>query len=202
MSRLRKINRKHAGRFNDGAVDSKGRFWAGSMNDFHVGEPQPEGCVFRLDTDLTLHRMIENVSIPNGMGYSPTRSVFVYDYDSETGTITNKRTFFTLTDEDEAVPDGCTVDTDGHLWIAIHEGSCVIRVSPDGREVARISLKAWRITCPCFGGSEFDELFITSAGVGEDEAKPEGSTDNGSVFRIKTSSTGLRPNKFIMSEKQ
>jgi len=30
-------------RSNDGAVDSKGRFWIGTMNDFHVGTPQPEG---------------------------------------------------------------------------------------------------------------------------------------------------------------
>jgi sugar lactone lactonase YvrE len=30
-------------RSNDGTVDSEGRFWIGTMNDFHVGEPQAEG---------------------------------------------------------------------------------------------------------------------------------------------------------------
>lgn len=30
-------------RCNDGDVDSEGRFWVGTMNDFHVGPPQPEG---------------------------------------------------------------------------------------------------------------------------------------------------------------
>lgn len=37
-------------RSNDGAVDSKGRFWIGTMNDFHVnhGIPQPEGWCFSL----------------------------------------------------------------------------------------------------------------------------------------------------------
>lgn len=30
-------------RSNDGAVDSRGRFWVGTMNDFHVGTPGPEG---------------------------------------------------------------------------------------------------------------------------------------------------------------
>lgn len=33
-------------RSNDGAVDPQGRFWIGTMNDFHVGEPGPEGVFF------------------------------------------------------------------------------------------------------------------------------------------------------------
>lgn len=33
-------------RSNDGAVDPQGRFWIGTMNDFHVGEPQAEGVYF------------------------------------------------------------------------------------------------------------------------------------------------------------
>lgn len=35
-------------RSNDGAVDEMGRFWIGTMNDFHVGTPQPEGGCFSL----------------------------------------------------------------------------------------------------------------------------------------------------------
>ncbi|RPA97393.1 regucalcin like protein [Choiromyces venosus 120613-1] len=196
-------NAEKAERFNNAAVDTKGRFWTGAMNDPHVGEPQQEGCVFRLDPDLTHHRMIENVSIPNGMGWSPddktmyftdspTRNIVAYDYDSETGSVSNKRTLFTV-EEEGVVPDGCTIDTEGFLWIALHEGSRVIRIPPEGKILGKI-------TCPIFGGLDLNELF-TTAGVGEEEPKPEGSVDNGAVFRIRTSSKGLPANKFILSAK-
>ncbi|KAL2040244.1 hypothetical protein N7G274_007147 [Stereocaulon virgatum] len=55
-------------RFNDGIVDHEGRYWAGTMNDPKVeSDFQAEGVVFRLDPDLNLHRMMEKVTIPNGI---------------------------------------------------------------------------------------------------------------------------------------
>jgi sugar lactone lactonase YvrE len=131
---------------------------------------------------------------------SPEKCVVAYDYDSETGAISNKRTFYKIEDEG-AVPDGCTIDSEGHLWIALHEGSRVIRVSPEGKLVGQVLLKAWKITCPVFGGPNLDQLFITTAGVGADEPKPEGSRDHGAVFRIKTKVKGLPANKFILQAK-
>ncbi|KAF8422494.1 SMP-30/Gluconolaconase/LRE-like region-domain-containing protein [Tirmania nivea] len=65
---------------------------------------------------------------------SPTRGIFAYDFDPETGSMSNKRFFWKLTDEAGSILDGLTVDSEGYLWIAIHEGSRVIRVSPDGQE--------------------------------------------------------------------
>ncbi|KAF8245205.1 SGL-domain-containing protein [Wilcoxina mikolae CBS 423.85] len=172
-----------------------------------MDEVQAEGTVFRLDPDLTLHRMIESVSIPNGMGWSPddktmyftdspTRGIFTYDYDADSGAISNKRVFFQLRNDEEGVPDGCTIDTEGHLWVAVHEGSRVIRISPQGEVVSQITLPAWKVTCPAFGGPDFNELFITTAEVDAGEKTPNGSRDNGNVFRTKTRATGLRPNKF------
>ena len=46
-------------RFNDGAVDSRGRFWAGAMNDPKIAEVIDEGAMFRLDPDLKLHRVLK-----------------------------------------------------------------------------------------------------------------------------------------------
>ena len=72
-------------RLNDGVVDHEGRYWAGAMNDPKVkAPPTDEGVLFRLDPDMTLHRMIENVSIPNGICFSPDEK-FMYFIDSPTG---------------------------------------------------------------------------------------------------------------------
>lgn len=57
-------------RMNDGAVDSHGRYWVGTMNDPKVQKISGEGVLFRLDPDMALHRMIEGVTIPNGIGWT------------------------------------------------------------------------------------------------------------------------------------
>src|SRR5919201_2955997 len=76
-------------RMNDGAVDSRGRFWAGTMQlDFEPGA----GALYRLDPDGSLHTMLTGVTISNGIGWSPddtlmyyvdtpTRRIDVFDWD-------------------------------------------------------------------------------------------------------------------------
>ena len=54
-------------RFNDGKVDENGRYWAGSMDD---GEKLETGSLYRLDGDLSLHKMDENYFITNGPAFS------------------------------------------------------------------------------------------------------------------------------------
>ncbi len=78
-------------RFNGGVVDHEGRYWAGTMNDPKVkAPPTDEGVLFRLDPDMTLHRMVENVSIPNGICFSPDEKT-MYFIDSPTN---NGNAFF------------------------------------------------------------------------------------------------------------
>ena len=78
-------------RFNDGVVDHEGRYWASTMNDPKVkAPPTDEGVLFRLDPDMTLHRMIEKVSVPNGICFSPDEKL-MYFIDSPTA---NGKAFF------------------------------------------------------------------------------------------------------------
>ena len=54
-------------RFNDGKCDPAGRFWAGTMST--TGKKEA-GALYRFDGDGSAHKMIENVSISNGIVWS------------------------------------------------------------------------------------------------------------------------------------
>lgn len=193
-------------RFNDGVVDHEGRYWAGTMNDPKVqSDFQAEGVLLRLDPDLTLHRMIEKVTIPNGMGFSldektmyfidtPTGNVFKFNYDRKTGDISDREVFYHH--EGEGGPDGLAMDSTGHLWIAICGGGKVLKVSPGGKLVGEILLPTRMISCPAFAG---EDLFITSAEEEKPEKYPESARYGGSLFRV---NVGVRASPLHKFRKQ
>ena len=190
-------------RMNDGACDSHGRYWVGSMNDPKSQAPVDEGVLFRLDPDMSLHRMLDGVTIPNGMGWSaddkifyftdsPTKSIFMFDFEAATGGITNKRIFFHL-DSKDAVPDGFAIDAEGCFWVALCGGGKVLRLSSEGKVIGEISLPTRMITCPGFVD---EDLFVTSAEEEDPESYPESVEFDGSVFKVNVGVTGLPLNKF------
>jgi len=189
-------------RFNDGFVDPQGRYWAGTMNDSKLHEPSPEGVLFVLDPDMSLRRVIESVTIPNGMGFSldgqtmyftdsPTQNVWKYRFDGATGNISDKRVFYQV--EKGAVPDGCCMDVEGCLWVAHYGGGKVERMSPEGKKIGEILLPTRMITCPGFVGTK---LFITSAQEAEPEQYPKSAEYGGSLFMVDVGIEGLPVRKF------
>ncbi len=189
-------------RLNDGAVDSRGRYWAGAMNDPKVTGFTDEGVLFRLDPDLKLHRMIENVTIPNGIGWTkddkimyfidtPTMNIFKFDYGIDTGELSHKKVFFHY--EGEGGPDGFVLDSEGYLWIAICGGGKVLRISPEGKIVGEIFLPTRMISCSGFAG---EDLFVTSAEEEDPEKYPESVKYAGSLFRVNVGVSGTQLHKF------
>lgn len=190
-------------RFNDGAVDSQGRFWAGAMNDPKVKSPGPEGMLFRLDPDLSVHVVLAPVSIPNGIGWnqaddtmyftdSPTGKIFAFDYKAATGAISNQRVFYDLGEPLE--PDGFAIDVDGCVWSAIYGGGKVIRISAAGVLIGQIDLPTRNPTCPAFVG---EELWITSAkDERDDERFPNSVRYGGCIFRVNVGVRGKQKNEF------
>jgi sugar lactone lactonase YvrE len=165
-------------RFNDAGVDPAGRVWAGSM---HVTEAEPLGELYRLDPGGRMNPIIQNVTVSNGLGWSPDgsrmyyadsplRRVDVFDYDPATGEAFARRAFADLSAA-EGVPDGLTVDADGCVWVAMWGGSALRRFTPDGQPDAVLPVPVSQPTSCAFGGPGLADLYITTARVGltEDE---------------------------------
>jgi sugar lactone lactonase YvrE len=156
-------------RLNDGRCDRHGRLWVGSMNERAF---VPEGTLFRVDPDLSVHPMLDRIKVPNAIAFSPddrtlyfadTRAytIWRFDFDLAEGHISNRRVF--VETNAPARPDGACVDADGFLWNAHFAGACLVRYAPDGRVDRVVDLPVGNPTCCCFGGDNLDILFVTSA---------------------------------------
>jgi sugar lactone lactonase YvrE len=188
-------------RFNDGAVDRQGRFWAGTMSS------GPTSSLYRLDPDGSVHRMESGITTSNGIGWSPDnrtlyftdsplRVIYAYDFDPATGAIENRRPFV-HTPEEEGVPDGLTVDSEGSVWSARWGGWQVTRYDPAGKMEREIRLPVQYPTSCTFGGPRLDELYITSARIKLSEAEREAQSWAGDLFRLRTGVKGLAAPKFL-----
>jgi L-arabinonolactonase len=156
--------------FNDGKCDRRGRYFIGTMHREFVADA---GVLWRLDPDLTCHRIDDGITISNGLAWSPddrtmyfadTRKdvVYAYDYDIETGDASNRRTFISTTDRKGRI-DGATVDVEGNYWAAlIHEGA-VGCFSPEGREIGRVDLPVDHPTMCTFGGPDLEDLYVVTS---------------------------------------
>jgi L-arabinonolactonase len=157
-------------RFNDGKCDRAGRFWAGTMDD---QLREHTGSLYRLDPDLSVHRMDGAVGIANSLAWSPDDRVFyfadtldgtiyAYDFDLASGAIANRRVFATTRDQ-RGNPDGSTIDAEGYLWNAQWDGWRLVRYAPDGRIDRTVRLPVQKPTSCMFGGSDLSTLYVTSA---------------------------------------
>src|SRR5439155_2767873 len=193
-------------RFNDGAVDSQGRFWAGTMCGLPKMCEEPEGSLYRIDPDCSVHIMETGLTISNGIVWSPDNKlmyltdsplhmIYVYDFDAATGAITNRRPFIHTPDE-HGIPDGLTVDSEGFIWSARWGGWKITRYDPTGKAEREIQLPIQYPTSCTFGGERLNELYITSAWTALSEEQKKKQPYSGDLFRVKTDIKGLEKAKF------
>jgi D-xylonolactonase len=190
---ISEIQRELDSRFNDVIADPEGRVFCGTLS-----SKSHTGRLYRLDTDGSIQVVLENIGISNGLGFTPAldklyytdsrkRTIYLFDYDRASGHISHKRVFVKVPDR-EGIPDGLTVDQEGCVWSAQWGGACVVRYSPKGKEIERISFPANKISSVTFGGINYNDLYFTSAG-GLDRAK-EGKFA-GALFHMRTNVTGV-----------
>ena len=187
-------------RFNDVIADPAGRVFGGTMpqDDRRAIDGARLGSFYRLDTDGSVTKLFDGTCIPNGMGFTAdgkhmyyTESmdyrIYLYDYDQETGDISNRRVFVE-TPQSEGLPDGMTVDAEGFVWSARCGGSAIVRYTPQGVEERRVRCPAKMMTSVVFGGRGMDEMYLTSLGGNDKAANGEAA---GGLFRLNPSVRGV-----------
>jgi sugar lactone lactonase YvrE len=184
-------------RLNDGKVDPAGRFWAGSMD-----TEKREGELYRVDPDGSQHVILEHIGISNGLGWSPDRktmyytdslqfAIFAFDYDLETGQISNKHRFIEIPEDDRWIPpDGLCVDADGCIWGALWNGYEVVRYDLQGKPILKLEIPAQQVTSCGFAGENLDQLVITSASYQLSNKMLKQQPDAGNVFIYQTDTQG------------
>lgn len=164
-------------RMNDGKVDPAGRFWAGSMA---LSFEKDRGSLYVLETDNSYQKVLDNITLSNGMGWSPDAQYFYYidsipgvlkrfDYDLDNGKISNPKKLITF-DAAPGVPDGMSVSSDGKIVVALWDGGRIEIYEPTGAKVSEIKLGVSRPTCCTFAGPNQDILIVSTASQGIDRA--------------------------------
>ena len=180
-------------RFNDVMADPVGRVFCGTM-------PTCDrlGRLYRLNIDGSLSLILDGIGLPNGMNFTPDRKqlylassaereIYRFNYDLKSGTLSDRCVCIT-TPEGEGVPDGLTVDAEGYIWSARWDGGHLFRYAPDGTEVLRIPFPAKKVSSVTFGGTDYTDMYITTAG-GEDRST-EGP-GAGAIFHLNLGIRGV-----------
>ena len=159
-------------RLNDGACDPAGRFWVGSMAlDYAPGA----GALYRYSGEEGLDRVLEDVTLSNGLGWSPDGGTMYYidsmayrvdafDFDVATGAISERRPLIVI-ERGAGIPDGLAVDDEGGIWVALWGRARHPPLQPGRRARAGADVPADNVTACCFGGDDGRSLYVTTASV-------------------------------------
>jgi D-xylono/L-arabinono-1,4-lactonase len=180
------------GRFNDVIADPEGRVYCGTES------PNRPGSLYRLDRDGKIKRMLGGVGISNGIAFSIDRKqmyytdslkreIYLFDYDRASGDLSNQRVFLRLPESD-GLPDGITVDAEGHLWVALWDGGALLRFGPDAVEELRIPFPVRKVTSLTFCGPDNTDIYVTTAGGNK---RPAEGALAGALFHLNLGIKGL-----------
>jgi sugar lactone lactonase YvrE len=214
-------------RFNDGKADPLGRFWAGSYCEDKTpraelycldARPQPA------TGQAGLRRMAGDAASgyatgANGLAWSSDSRVLywadtaahvvrAWDWDAAANALSGERVFHQFAarvagdgaggaSPYQGRPDGAAVDVKGNYYVAMYEGGCVKKLSPQGVLLATIPLPARCPTMPCFGGDDLQTLYVTTARHGRSPQEVADRPLSGSVFSMRVDVPGLPVNFFL-----
>ena len=187
-------------RFNDGTATPDGRFIAGTLLDGTSKTGVSYAGQLTGMQALQLNERPERYTIINGQCFSPDGNryyvadspecaVWQYDYDKNSGTLRNKQLFYQF-ERGQEFPDGAATDANGNYWVALYGAGKIAVISPQGERLKEVCVPVSQPTMVAFGGSQGDELLITSAAQTLNDAQLSEQPLAGSVFLLKTGTTG------------
>jgi sugar lactone lactonase YvrE len=175
-------------RMNEGGCDPQGRIYAGSMA---YDQAPGAATLYRVDPDGSVTTVLPEVTISNGLDFSPDGALAYYNdsgtgrtdvFDVVDGELVNRRVFR----ESDGTPDGLTVDSAGNVWTAINGLGRVRCFSPAGELLADVDLPVRGATACTLGGEDLRDLYVTTSKEGLDDPEPAA----GSVLRIRVDVPG------------
>ncbi|CAH1690750.1 Bacterial transcriptional regulator family protein [Hyphomicrobiales bacterium] len=194
-------------RLNDAKVDRGGRLWVGSMA---IDGTPGHGALYSVDSQLKVIQHVDGLTMPNGIGWSPdnkwmyfvdsvTCKIYRARFDLASGKL-SERTVFMNTAPEKGRPGGLTVDSNGSIWVAMYDGWCIDRFSPDGTLEESIAVPVPRPTSCIFGGPDMDILYVTSARIRLSAERISEGPWSGSVLAIRTKRHGFPEQAFIVGK--
>ena len=190
-------------RCNDGACDTFGRLWVGTM---HLEHKYESGALYCIDNNLKVHKKLNNTTISNGIAWpldnkrlyfidSPTQVVQSFIFEEKTGEIIFEKNVISISNE-MGSPDGMAIDEEGMLWIAHWGGFGIYRWNPrNGELVEKIEVPVPQVSSCAFVGENLDYLMITTARENMKEEELKKYPDSGNVFCVKAGIKGFLSNK-------
>ena len=147
---------------------------------------------------MSVTKVESGIIVSNGPCWSPDDKIFYfadswsgeiwkYDYDVETGKVSNRSVFTKVNTANGGAADGATVDAEGCVWSANVYDSKLYRYTPDGKVERIIEMPVKKVTSVNFGGPNMDVLYVTSMAKPPLPRFPGDGVLRGSLFAI----TGL-----------
>jgi sugar lactone lactonase YvrE len=185
-----------ASRLNDAVCDPRGRLLVGTLA---LDGRQGQEAVLSIDPDGSVSTLVDGLTLANGMGFSPDEATFylidsipgivhAFEYDLDAGRVGARRVVWRSSG---LVPDGLTVDREGHLWVAFFGAGQVHRIDTDGEVLEIVEVPAPNTTCPAFVGPSLDRLLITTAREQLDDEQLAAYPDSGGLFVVDVEARGL-----------
>ena len=152
----------------------------------------------RLEADGSVTTLDDDLGLSNGLAWScddrrfwstdtERQTLFVRSYDPATGAVGERRTHLQV---DAGHPDGCALDAEEHLWVAVFGQGQVRRYAPDGALVATVELPAPHTTSVAFAGDDLRTLVITTGSVELTDEQRRTHPLSGHLFTVRTDVPG------------